>query len=129
MTTTRQQLPDRRTCWTQKARVGGQTVYLTCGEYDDGQLGELFIDVSRAGSAVRALLNTVAILFSLGLQHGIDLAVLLRAIRGTDFLPAGAVSGSPDVGEASSILDFVGRQIEAAYLNGRGREGHRSDRS
>lgn len=119
MESTRRTLPNRRASWTQKARVGGQTVYLSVGEYDDGTPGEIWIEVSKAGSALRNVMCIVAILVSRGVQHGIPLVQFVRTLRELDFLPGGLVEGSPEVTQASSILDFVARQLEAVYLTPR----------
>ena len=112
----RNPLPNRRASFTQKVKVGSQTVYLTCGEREDGTLGEIFLDVSKAGSAVRAMLSTLAIFMSIGIQHGIPLALYVDALRGISFEPAGIVHGSMHVATAESILDFVAKQLEADYL-------------
>jgi ribonucleoside-diphosphate reductase alpha chain len=112
----RREMPTRRHCWTQRARVGGQTLHLTAGEYEDGTLGEVFLDVSKAGSGMRALVNALAISMSLGLQHGVPLRLYIDALRGIQFEPSGGVEGSPVVAKADSILDYVARELEAYYL-------------
>jgi len=112
----RRPLPHRRHSWTQKAKVGNQTVYLCCGEYEDGTLGEVFLDASKAGSSIRAVLSSLAIFLSLGLQHGVPLTLYVEALRGLNFEPSGDVSGSAHVMRADSILDWVVRELEAHYL-------------
>ena len=113
----RERLPDRRGCCTQKLRVGQQTVYLTVGEYPDGRLGEIFIDVSKRGTAARGLIETTATLFSVALQYGATLDELLPLICALDFPPEGNVEGAEDLGvtTAISILDAVGQVLRAAY--------------
>src|SRR4051794_14313900 len=110
---TREPLPDRRRQVTTKAVVGGQTLYLCIGHYADGRPGEIFIDVSRAGSALRGVMGTLARLASMALQHRLPLATVVAALRGQRFEPSGAVTGSPEVTEADSLVDFIAKQLEA----------------
>ncbi len=120
----RRELPNRRRSWTQRCVIGGATCYLTAGEYDDGTLGEIFVTVSKAGSALRGVMDAFARNFSVALQHGTPLVVLLKTHRGTDFAPQGPVvhddSGS-EVVRASSIIDWVTREVENAYLRPAGK--------
>jgi ribonucleoside-diphosphate reductase alpha chain len=114
---TRRILPNRRRSWTQKAVIGGTTCYLGCGEYDDGTLGELFLDVAKAGSALRATMDAFARGFSVSLQHGIPLESLVALHLNTDFAPQGYViaEGSP-VKEVKSIVDWAMQELVFAYL-------------
>jgi hypothetical protein len=112
---TRETLPQRRHNWTQKIRVGGQTFYVCCGEHDDGRLGEIFVDAAKAGSFARTALSSFAVVFSLALQYGVPLPVLLDALRGTSCEPAGPVEGSAEVARADSVFDFLVKQLEATY--------------
>ncbi len=112
----RKLLPTRRHSWTQKARVGNQSLHLTCGEYEDGSLGEVFLDVSKRGTTLRALFETVATLFSQALQYGCPLEVLLDNFT-IDFPPSGIVKGCEEVEEAKSILDFVAQLLRNVYLS------------
>jgi len=109
-------LPNRRRCWTQKVRIGGQTIYMTVGEYPDGSPGEVFLDAAKQGTMTRAMLNALAIFLSLGLQHGVSLELYLNAIKGLDFEPSGPVEGSLAVTNANSILDYICKELEAAYI-------------
>lgn len=113
--TERKLLPNRRHSWSQKAKVGGQTVHLGVGLYDDGSIGEIFIDANKKGTLVRAMLDTIAIFISIGLQHGISLHLFLDVIRGLDFPPNGTVHGSTEVTEAKSILDYLAKELEKAF--------------
>ena len=116
---TRQKLPDRRKCYIQKAAVGGHKVYLHTGEYDDGQLGEIFIDMHKEGAAFRSLMNNFAIAISMGLQYGVPLDEFVDAFVFTRFEPAGPVTGNDTVRSATSILDYIFRELGISYL-GRG---------
>lgn len=113
---TRRDLPNRRRGYTQKARVGGHTVYLTTGEYEDGTLGEIFLTTHKNGSMVRALLDNVARTWSIALQHGVPLAKLVDANLNTRFEPCGLVEDHPRITRATSILDYVARDIGIHYL-------------
>lgn len=112
----RECLPARRPGWVQKARVGGQKLYLIVGEYPDGRPGEVFIIAAKTGHLVDALLSNFAISVSLGLQHGVPLEEFVDAFERTRFDPAGPVSGSAEVKMASSILDYVFRELKARYV-------------
>ncbi|MBS0363756.1 MAG: ribonucleotide reductase [Proteobacteria bacterium] len=113
---TRRKLPDRRKGYIQKARVGGHKVYLHTGEYDDGELGELFIDMHKEGAAFRSLMNNFAIAISIGLQYGVPLEEFVDAFVYTRFEPAGPVTGNDSVRSATSILDYIFRELGISYL-------------
>ncbi|MBL8553063.1 MAG: ribonucleotide reductase [Phenylobacterium sp.] len=113
---TRRKLPDRRKGYIQKASVGGHKVYLHTGEYDDGELGEIFIDMHKEGAAFRSLMNNFAIAVSLGLQHGVPLDEFVDAFVFTRFEPAGEVKGNDTVKSATSILDYIFRELGISYL-------------
>ncbi|WP_029003199.1 vitamin B12-dependent ribonucleotide reductase [Azorhizobium doebereinerae] len=119
----REKMPDRRKGYTQKAVVGGHKVYLRTGEYDDGRLGEIFIDMHKEGAALRSLLNNFAIAISLGLQYGVPLDEYVDAFTFTRFEPAGPVQGNDTIKYATSILDYVFRELAVSYL-GRSDLGH-----
>ncbi len=112
----RRKLPDRRKGYIQKASVGGHKVYLHTGEYDDGELGEIFIDMHKEGAAFRSLMNNFAIAVSLGLQHGVPLDEFVDAFVFTRFEPAGTVTGNDSIYSATSILDYVFRELGVSYL-------------
>lgn len=112
----RQRLPFRRGGYTQKVKIGGQSVYLRTGEYDNGQLGEIFIDMHREGAAFRSLMNCFAIAISLGLQHGVPLEEFVDAFVFTKFEPSGMVNGSPHVKMTTSIIDYIFRELAVTYL-------------
>jgi ribonucleoside-diphosphate reductase alpha chain len=112
----REKLPDRRKGYTQKAIVGGHKVYLRTGEYDDGRLGEIFIDMHKEGAAFRAMMNNFAIAISLGLQYGVPLEEYVEAFTFTRFEPAGMVSGNEAIRNATSILDYIFRELAISYL-------------
>ena len=114
----REPLPNRRAGYTQRLRLGGYTVYLRTGEYADGRLGEVFIDVSKTGAALRSLLHGVAIAVSRALQCGTLLEEFVEAFRGFKFAPSGPVVGDPRIQEADSILDCVFHELELTYLRG-----------
>ena len=113
---TRRKLPDRRKGYIQKAAVGGHKVYLHTGEYEDGELGEIFIDMHKEGAAFRSLMNNFAIAVSLGLQYGVPLDEFVDAFVYTRFEPAGAVTGNDRVRSATSILDYLFRELGVSYL-------------
>jgi ribonucleoside-diphosphate reductase alpha chain len=113
----RERMPDRRKGYTQKAVVGGHKVYLRTGEYDDGRLGEIFIDMHKEGAALRSLLNNFAIAVSLGLQYGVPLDEYVDAFTFTRFEPAGPVQGNDSIKNATSILDYVFRELAVSYLS------------
>ncbi|GBF26253.1 vitamin B12-dependent ribonucleotide reductase [bacterium MnTg02] len=112
----REKLPDRRKGYTQKARVGGHKVYLHTGEYEDGRIGEIFIDMHKEGAAFRSLMNNFAIAISLGLQYGVPLDEFVDAFTFTRFEPAGLVRGNSSIKNATSILDYVFRELAVSYL-------------
>jgi ribonucleoside-diphosphate reductase alpha chain len=112
----RERMPDRRKGYTQKAVVGGHKVYLRTGEYDDGRIGEIFIDMHKEGAALRSLLNNFAIAVSLGLQYGVPLDEYVDAFTFTRFEPSGPVQGNDSIKYATSILDYVFRELAVSYL-------------
>ncbi|MEW5422492.1 vitamin B12-dependent ribonucleotide reductase [Amorphus sp. 3PC139-8] len=112
----RDPMPNRRKGYTQKAIVGGHKVYLRTGEYDDGRLGEIFIDMHKEGAAFRAMMNNFAIAISLGLQYGVPLEEFVDAFTFTRFEPAGMVQGNEAIKNATSILDYVFRELAVSYL-------------
>jgi ribonucleoside-diphosphate reductase alpha chain len=116
VTREREKLPDRRKGYTQKAVVGGHKVYLRTGEYEDGRLGEIFIDMHKEGAAFRSLMNNFAIAISLGLQYGVPLEEYVEAFTFTRFEPAGFVQGNDAIKNATSILDYVFRELAISYL-------------
>ncbi|NDW05580.1 vitamin B12-dependent ribonucleotide reductase [Jiella pacifica] len=113
----REKLPNRRKGYTQKAIVGGHKVYLRTGEFDDGRLGEIFIDMHKEGAAFRAMMNNFAIAISLGLQFGVPLEEYVDAFTFTRFEPAGMVQGNEAIKNATSILDYVFRELAVSYLD------------
>ena len=112
----RRRLPERRSGYTQKAIVGGHKVYLRTGEYEGGQLGEIFIDMHKEGAAFRSLMNNFAIAVSLGLQHGVPLEEFVEAFTFTRFEPNGPVVGHENIKMATSILDYIFRELAVSYL-------------
>jgi ribonucleoside-diphosphate reductase alpha chain len=112
----REKLPNRRKGYTQKSVVGGHKVYLRTGEYDDGKLGEIFIDMHKEGAALRAMMNNFAIAVSVGLQYGVPLEEFVDAFTFTKFEPAGMVQGNDSIKNATSILDYVFRELAVSYL-------------
>ena len=112
----RRRLPERRSGYTQKAIVGGHKVYLRTGEYEGGQLGEIFIDMHKEGAAFRSLMNNFAIAVSLGLQHGVPLEEFVEAFTFTRFEPNGPVVGHDHIKMATSILDYIFRELAVSYL-------------
>lgn len=113
----REKLPQRRKGYTQKAIVGGHKVYLRTGEYDDGSLGEIFIDMHKEGAGFRAMMNNFAIAVSVGLQYGVPLEEFVDAFTFTRFEPAGMVQGNDSIKNATSILDYVFRELAVSYLD------------
>ena len=113
----REKMPDRRKGYTQKAVVGGHKVYLRTGEYDDGRLGEIFIDMHKEGAALRSIINNFAIAISLGLQYGVPLEEYVDAFTFTRFEPAGIVQGNEAIKNATSILDYIFRELAVSYLS------------
>ncbi|WP_428149421.1 TSCPD domain-containing protein [Brevundimonas sp.] len=114
---TRRKLPDRRKGYIQKAAVGGHKVYIHTGEYEDGELGEIFIDMHKEGAAFRSLMNNFAIAISIGLQYGVPLDEFVDAFLLTRFEPAGRVTGNDSIGSATSILDYIFRELGVSYLD------------
>ncbi|MFC3167828.1 vitamin B12-dependent ribonucleotide reductase [Paracoccus fontiphilus] len=113
----REKLPQRRKGYTQKAVVGGHKVYVRTGEYDDGKLGEIFIDMHKEGAGFRAMMNNFAIAVSVGLQYGVPLEEFVDAFTFTRFEPAGMVQGNDSIKNATSILDYVFRELAVSYLD------------
>jgi ribonucleoside-diphosphate reductase alpha chain len=113
----RRKLPDRRKGYIQKAAVGGHKVYLHTGEYDDGELGEIFLDMHKEGAAFRSLMNNFAIAISIGLQYGVPLDEFVDAFVYTRFEPAGEVTGNDSIRSATSILDYIFRELAVSYLD------------
>ncbi|CAN1724785.1 Vitamin B12-dependent ribonucleotide reductase [Hyphomicrobium sp. 1Nfss2.1] len=112
----RDRMPNRRKSYTQKATVGGHKVYLHTGEYEDGKLGEIFIDMHKEGAAFRSLMNNFAIAISLGLQYGVPLEEFVEAFTFTRFEPAGLVTGNETIKNATSVLDYIFRELAVSYL-------------
>ena len=110
-------MPDRRKGYIQKATIGDHKVYLHTGEYEDGKIGEIFIDTSKEGELVKALMNNFAIAISLGLQYGVPLDEFVNAYVGTKFEPSGKVFGNDRILSATSILDYIFRELAISYLN------------
>ena len=110
-------MPDRRKGYIQKATIGDHKVYLHTGEYEDGKIGEIFIDTSKEGELVKALMNNFAIAISLGLQYGVPLDEYISAYVGTKFEPSGKVLGNDRILSATSILDYIFRELAISYLN------------
>jgi ribonucleoside-diphosphate reductase alpha chain len=113
----REKMPHRRKGYTQKAVVGGHKVYLRTGEYEDGTLGEIFIDMHKEGAGFRAMMNNFAIAVSVGLQYGVPLEEFVDAFTFTKFEPAGMVQGNDSIKNATSILDYVFRELAVSYLD------------
>jgi len=114
------QMPDRRKGYIQKATIGDHKIYLHTGEYDDGKIGEIFIDTNKEGELVKALTNNFAIAISLGLQYGVPLEEFVDAFLDTKFEPSGKVYGNDRILSATSILDYIFRELAISYL---GKEG------
>jgi ribonucleoside-diphosphate reductase alpha chain len=112
----RRRLPDRRAGYTQKARIGNHKIYLRTGEYEDGTLGEIFLDMHKEGAAFRSMTNCFAIAISLGLQHGVPLEEYVDAFQFTRFEPNGMVQGNPHIKMATSIIDYIFRELAITYL-------------
>ncbi|MEQ3626010.1 MAG: vitamin B12-dependent ribonucleotide reductase [Celeribacter sp.] len=115
--THREKMPERRKGYTQKAIVGGHKVYLRTGEYADGSLGEIFIDMHKEGAGFRAMMNNFAIAVSVGLQYGVPLEEFVDAFTFTKFEPAGMVQGNDSIKNATSILDYIFRELAVSYLD------------
>jgi len=113
----REKLPYRRAGYTQKAKIGGHSVFLRTGEYDDGRLGEIFVDMHREGAAFRSLMNCFAIAVSLGLQYGVPLEEYVDAFVFTRFEPNGMVMGNPHIKMTTSVIDYIFRELAISYLD------------
>jgi ribonucleoside-diphosphate reductase alpha chain len=113
----REKMPQRRKGYTQKASIGGHKVYLRTGEYTDGTLGEIFIDMHKEGAGFRAMMNNFAIAISVGLQYGVPLEEFVDAFTFTKFEPAGIVQGNDSIKNATSILDYIFRELAVSYLD------------
>jgi len=113
----RRQMPARRRGYTQKARVGGHKVYIRTGEYEDGSLGEIFVDMHREGAAFRSLMNCFAIAVSLGLQYGVPLEEFVEAFVFTRFEPNGSVTGHENIKMSTSVIDYIFRELALSYLD------------
>ena len=113
----REKLPHRRKGYTQKATVGGHKVYLRTGEYEDGRIGEVFIDMHKEGAAFRSLMNNFAIAVSIGLQYGVPLEEFVEAYTFTRFEPQGIVTGNDAIKMSTSILDYTFRELAISYLD------------
>jgi len=118
MSSERKILPNRRRGFTQKARIGGHKIYLHTGEYKDGSLGEIFLDMNEEGATLSGIMNCFAIAVSLGLQHGVPLGKYVDAFTFTKFEPAGMVQGSEHIKMSTSPLDYIFRELAVRY-NGR----------
>ncbi|MBW0176223.1 MAG: ribonucleotide reductase [Candidatus Fonsibacter sp.] len=112
----RRKMPDRRKGYIQKAMIGDHKVYLHIGEYDDGRVGEIFIDTNKEGELVKSLMNNFAIAISLGLQYGVPLEEYVDAFINTKFEPTGKIKGNDRILSASSILDYLFRELAISYL-------------
>jgi len=113
----RRRLPDRRAGYTQKAYIGGHKIYLRTGEYEDGTIGEIFLDMHKEGAAFRSMTNCFAIAVSLGLQHGVPLEEFVDAFTFTRFEPNGMVQGNPHIKMTTSIIDYIFRELAVTYLS------------
>ena len=109
-------LPNRRAGYTQKAKIAGHSIFLRTGEYEDGSLGEIFLDMHKEGAAFRSLLNSFAIALSLGLQYGVPLEEYVDAFTFTRFEPNGMVAGHDNIKMATSVIDFIFRDLALSYL-------------
>ena len=109
-------MPDRRKGYIQKVSIGKHKIYLHTGEYDDGKVGEIFIDMNKEGELVKALMNNFAIAISLGLQYGVPLDEFVDAFIETKFEPSGEIKGNDRILNASSILDYIFRELAISYL-------------
>jgi ribonucleoside-diphosphate reductase alpha chain len=112
----RRRLPDRRAGYTQKSRIGNHKIYLRTGEYEDGTLGEIFLDMHKEGAAFRSMTNCFAIAVSLGMQHGVPLDEFVDAFLFTRFEPNGVVQGNPHIKMTTSIIDYIFRELAITYL-------------
>ena len=112
----REPLPDRRRNWSQRVKIGGQTCYLSVGEYEDGRPGELFVDVSKAGTFCRGVLGTLARTVSIALQCGADVSVVVHSLKGANYPPNGRVEGSDAVAGCLSVTDWIAAELAARYM-------------
>ena len=112
----RSKMPDRRKGYIQKVSIGEHKIYLHTGEYDDGKIGEIFVDMNKEGELVKALMNNFAIAISLGLQYGVPLDEFVDAFIKTKFEPSGEITGNDRILSASSILDYIFRELAISYL-------------
>ena len=110
-------MPDRRKGYIQKVTIGNHKIYLHTGEYDDGKVGEIFIDMNKEGELVKSLMNNFAIAISLGLQYGVPLEEFVDAFIETKFEPSGKIGGNDRILSASSILDYIFRELAISYLS------------
>ena len=115
-TNDRSKMPDRRKGYIQKVTIGNHKIYLHTGEYDDGKVGEIFVDMNKEGELVKALMNNFAIAISLGLQYGVPLDEFVDAFIETKFEPSGEIKGNDRILNASSILDYIFRELAISYL-------------
>ena len=115
-TNNRSKMPDRRKGYIQKVSIGEHKIYLHTGEYDDGKVGEIFIDTNKEGELVKALMNNFAIAISLGLQYGVPLDEFVDAFIETKFEPSGEIKGNDRILNASSILDYIFRELAISYI-------------
>ena len=115
-TNDRSKMPDRRKGYIQKVNIGNHKIYLHTGEYDDGKVGEIFVDMNKEGELVKALMNNFAIAISLGLQYGVPLDEFVDAFIETKFEPSGEIKGNDRILNASSILDYIFRELAISYL-------------
>lgn len=112
----REPLPDRRRSWTQRVKIGGQTVHLCVGEYPDGRPGEIFVDVAQQGTFLRGVMAALARTVSIALQCGADIGLVCHALRAANYPPNGDVLGSPFVSSATSVTDWIAQELEARYM-------------
>jgi ribonucleoside-diphosphate reductase alpha chain len=113
----REMLPSRRPSWTQHVRIGGQSVYMTVGEYPDGRPGEIFLDMAKTGTLLRGVMDSLARMVSIALQCGAGIEVIIHALRGLVYPPDGLVEGSDYVQECSSVTDWIASELEARYMH------------
>lgn len=118
----REVLPNKRRHWTQRVRIGGQTLYLCVGEYPDGRPGEVFLDIAKQGTLLRGVMNSLARVVSLALQCGCGVEQVVSTLKGMDYPPDGPVEGSV-VGECKSLTDWVAKELSAHYLEERVPDG------
>lgn len=114
----RRKMPDRRLGYNQKIKLDGRTIHLRTSEYEDGTLGEIWLDMAKTGSFARAMLNAFAIAISKSLQHGVPLEMWVKTYKDFNFPPNGPLTGDVRFQEAKSILDYVFRELESTYLSG-----------